>query len=180
MHGIVDSVYLKNLAHSTHYGLEGQVLKGLSAGGRCYGYDTKPVEGGVLWIINESEAAVVRQIFEWSAAGYSLKRIAGILNDQKTPPPRKREDRRFANWCPTAIRAMLRRDLYIGERVWNKTRFIKRPGTNKRIARPRPVSEWKRKDLPELQIVRTELWNRVQARQHRLKEKYADSGRKAC
>ena len=178
VHGIVDSVYLKELSKATHRGLEGRVLKGLSAGGRCFGYDTEKVEGGVRWFINQAEAAVVRQIFEWSADGYSLKRIAGLLNDQKTPPPRKRQGRQFANWCPTAIRAMLRRELYIGRRIWNRTRFIKRAGTNKRIARPRPRSDWKVDDLPELQIVPTELWNRVMARQNRLKEMYADSGRK--
>jgi site-specific DNA recombinase len=179
VHGIMDSVYLKELAKATHRGLEGRVLKGLSAGGRCYGYDTKPVEhGGVQWIINPDEAAIIRQIFEWSAVGYSLKRIAGLLNEQKTPPPRKRTDRPYANWCPTAIREMLRRELYVGHRVWNKTKFIKKPGTNKRIARPRPSTEWKALDLPELQIVSQELWNRVQVRQDRLKEIYADSGRK--
>jgi hypothetical protein len=122
----VDSVYLKELARATHRGLEGRVLKGLSAGGRCFGYDTDPVEsGGVRWIINNAEAVIIRQIFEWSAAGYSLKRIAGILNDQKTNPPRKRADRPCANWCLSAIREMLRRDLYVGRRVWNKTRFVK-------------------------------------------------------
>jgi site-specific DNA recombinase len=59
---------------------------------------------------------------------------------------------------------MLRRELYIGRRIWNGTRFIKRAGTNKRVARPRPRSDWKVDDLPELQIVPIELWNRVKAR----------------
>jgi DNA invertase Pin-like site-specific DNA recombinase len=179
VHGIVDSVYLKELARATHRGLEGRVLKGLSAGGRCYGYDTKPVEGeGVRWIINNAEAAVIREIFEWSAAGYSLKRITGILNGRKTPPPRKRADRPYANWCPTAIREMLRRERYVGCFIWNKTKFVKKSGTNKRIAHPRPRSEWRVLDVPELQIVSSELWSRVQMRQDRLKEIYADSGRK--
>jgi site-specific DNA recombinase len=178
VHGIVDSVHTKNLSHTTHYGLEGRVLLGLSAGGRCYGYDTQKVEGGVQWIINEAEAAVVRQIFEWSAAGHSLKAIAGLLNQQNTPPPRKRKGRSHGTWCHTAIRGMLRRKIYIGKEVWNKSKFIKRPGTNKRIARPRPASEWKTKELPELQIVPTELWNRVKARQNRLNELYADNGQK--
>ncbi len=178
VHGIVDSVYLKNLASATRYGLEGQVLQGLSAGGRCFGYDALPVENGVKWVINPQEAAIVCQIFEWSAAGESLKSIAGKLNDQKIPPPRKREGRPFANWCPTAIREMLRRELYIGRRIWNKTRYIRRPGTNKRISRPRPRNEWTIVDAPSLQIVPTELWRRVQARQDRVRAKYADHGQK--
>jgi DNA invertase Pin-like site-specific DNA recombinase len=178
VHGIVDSIHTKDLRHATHRGLEGKVLKGLSAGGRCYGYDTTAVEGGVRWLINQTEAAVIREIFEWSAAGYSLKRIAGLLNGRKTPPPRKRRDRPDATWCPTAIREMLRRELYVGHRTWNKTRFTKKSGSNKRVAHARPRSEWKESEVPELQVVSPELWNRVQMRQNRLKEIYADSGRK--
>lgn len=179
MHGITDSLYVKELGKKTHRGLEGKFLKGLSAGGRCYGYDTVQVEGGgVRWVLNQAEASVVREIFEWSAAGCSLKRIAGLLNDRRTPPPQKRSDRPHATWCPSAIRAMLRRELYVGSRIWNQTKFVKTPGTNKRVARPRPRNEWQVRDMPELRIVTDDLWNKVQERQNRLKEVYAESGRK--
>jgi site-specific DNA recombinase len=179
MHGITDSLYVRELGKKTHRGLEGRFLKGLSAGGRCYGYETVQVEGGgVRWAPNEAEAAVVREIFEWSATGYSLKKIAGLLNGRNTPPPQKRSDRTHATWCPTAIRAMLRRELYVGRRVWNQTKFAKTPGTNKRTAKPRPRSEWQLQEVPELRIVSDDVWTRVQARQNRLKEVYADSGRK--
>jgi hypothetical protein len=44
--------------------LEGKFLKRLSAGGRCYGYETvQAAGGGIRWAINEGEAAVVREIF---------------------------------------------------------------------------------------------------------------------
>jgi hypothetical protein len=178
VHGITDSLYVKELAKKTPRGLEGKFLKGLSAGGRCYGYDIVREEIGSKWVINEAEASVVRQIFEWSAAGYSLKRIAGLLNDRKVPPPQKRKNRSHATWCPTAIREMLRRELYIGKRIWNRTKFVKTPGTNKRVARPRPVNEWKTQDVPELQIVSLDLWGAVQTRLNRLKQIYGASGRK--
>src|SRR5208282_5147359 len=61
-------------------------------------------------------------------------------------------------------RAMLKRELYKGETVWNRSKFVKVPGTNRRISRPRPVSEWQRFSAPELAIVPVELWNRVQGR----------------
>jgi len=179
MHGITDSLYVKELGKKTHRGLEGKVIKGLSAGGRCYGYDNVPAEGGgVRWIINETEAIVVREIYEWSASGYSLKRIAGLLNARKTPPPQKRIDRPHATWCPSAIRAMLLRQLYVGRRIWNQTKFVKTLGTNKRVARPRPQSEWQVQDVPELRIISDDLWCRVQKRQASLKERYAESGKK--
>ncbi len=179
MHGITDSLYVKELSKKTHRGLEGKVLKGLSAGGRCFGYDTESdKDGGVRWIVNEAEAAVVCEIFGWSAAGYSLKRIAGLLNSRKTPPPQKRKNRNNATWCPSAIREMLRRELYIGIRIWNQRKWVKTPGTNKRVSRPRPQSEWKVQEIPELRIVSDDLWTRVQERQNKLKEVYAESGRK--
>ena len=178
VHGIADSLYVKELAKKTHRGLEGKFLKGLSAGGRCYGYDIVRDEAGSRWVIDEAEACIVRDIFEWSAQGYSLKRITGMLNDRNVPPPQKRKNRSHRTWCPTAVREMLRRELYIGKRVWNRTKFVKTPGTNKRVARPRPANEWKVQDVPELQIVSLELWNRVQSRLDRLKQVYGDNGRK--
>ena len=130
------------------------------------------------WIVKEPEAKIVREIFDWSASGYSLKKIAGLLNERKVPPPQRRSDRRHATWCPSAIRAMLRRELYVGRRIWNQTKFVKTPGTNKRISRPRPRNEWQVQNVSELRIVSDDLWNRVQKRQDRLKEIYAESGRK--
>jgi hypothetical protein len=92
--------------------------------------------------------------------------------------PQRRRDRPFATWCPTAIGEMLRRELYMGRRIWNKAKFVKTPGTNKRVARPRPRKDWQVQELLELQIVPSELWDMVQHRLNRLKEIYADSDRK--
>jgi site-specific DNA recombinase len=179
MHGIIDSVYVKELGKKTHRGLRGRVSKGLSAGGRCYGYDSIAVEdGGYRWVINEGQARVVREIFEWSAKGWSLKKIAGFLNGRQTPPPRKRSDRPHSTWCPSGVRAMLRNEIYVGMRIWNRTQFVKVPGTNKRIARSRPHDQLQKQPAPELRVVSDALWVKVQERQGLLKEKYADSGRK--
>jgi site-specific DNA recombinase len=179
MHGIIDSVYVKELGKKTHRGLEGRFLKGKSAGGRCFGYDPITVAGeGTVWIINEAQAAVLREIFEWSAHGFSLKSIVRMLNERGTPPPQKRADRPFANWCPTAIRAMLRNEIYIGKRIWNRTKFVKVPGTNKRTSRLRPRTEWKEQDVPELRIIPDDLWIRVREAQERRLRKYAAGGQK--
>ena len=63
---------------------------------------------------------------------------------------------------------MLKREVYRGQLVWNRSKFLKVPGTNKRRSRPRPESEWKRLPAPELVIVSDELWNKVQGRFKRL------------
>jgi len=174
VHGMVDSLYVKELAKKTHRGLEGLMLRGQHTGGRCFGYDSIPVPGttGKQLVINESEAAVVRRIFEMSAEGQSLKTIAKTLNSESVPPPRPRAGKRYATWCPTCIREMLRRDLYTGNVIWNSSRFVKVPGTNKRVRRARPENEWRVVPHPELQIVSDELWQRVKERQDKLQATY--------
>src|ERR1700723_1987225 len=180
VHGIVDSLYVKELAKKTHRGLEGLMLRGQHTGGRCFGYDSVPVSGttGKQLVINESEAAVVRRIFEMSAAGQSLKTIAKTLNHECVPPPRPRADNRYGTWCPTCIREMLRRDLYVGKVIWNASRFVKVPGTNKRVRRMRPESEWRVVVHPELQIVSDDVWQRVKERQEQLMAIYGGAKRK--
>jgi DNA invertase Pin-like site-specific DNA recombinase len=175
VHGMVDSLYVKELAKKTHRGLEGRVLRGQHTGGRCYGYDSVSVDATTAkqLVINESEAVVVRRIFEMSANGQSLKTIAKTLNRECVPSPRPRSGNQYATWSPTCIREMLRRDLYVGKVVWNASRFVKVPGTNKRVRRARPESEWRIVPHPELQIVSDEVWTRVQDRQKRLMAMYS-------
>jgi site-specific DNA recombinase len=173
VHGLVDSLYVRELSKKTHRGLEGAFLRGLHAGGRCFGYRNVPVDGGGVRLeIEDREAAVVRRIFEMSASGLSLKAIATALNGEKVRPPRPRATATQATWAPTAIREMLRRDLYAGRVIWNRSRFIKVPGTNRRVARPRPRSEWQISERPDLRIVSDELWQAVQLRQTRMQQLY--------
>ena len=75
------------------------------------------------------------------------------------------------------IHEMLRRERYVGRIAWNRTRFIKRPGTNKRVSRPRPPSEWSVQETPELRIIDRELWARVQDRLVEVKRLYGRGGR---
>ena len=178
VHGMVDSLYVKELAKKLHRGMEGLALRGLSTGGRCFGYDTVAVGEGTSkrLVVNEAEAAIVRRIFEMSASGEALKKIVAALNGERIPPPRPRRGKRFATWCPTAIWEMLRRELYIGRVVWNRSRFVKRPGTNCRVRRARPQSEWKFSDRPDLRIVSDALWQAVSERRETIKAAYSGHG----
>ena len=164
VHGLIDSQYVKELAKKTHRGLEGKILRGFHAGGRCFGYRNVQTADGVRLEVNEEEAATVRRIFEMSASGYSLKAITRVLNAEHLSPPRARAGRVRATWCPTAIREMLRRTLYVGRVIWNRSKFVKKPGTRKRIRRERPQTEWSVSERPELRILNDELWQAVQDR----------------
>jgi site-specific DNA recombinase len=158
MHGLIDSTYVRELAKKTHRGCESAVLRGQHAGGRCYGYVTLPIGEGTAkhQVVEETEAKTVRRIFEMSASGLSLKAITKALNAEHAGGR--------GDWCPTGIRAMLKRELYKGELIWNRSKFEKVPESNKRRRKVRDKSEWIRIQRPELAIVSEELWDRVQAR----------------
>ena len=176
VHGLVDSLYIKELAKKTHRGLEGKVLRGLHAGGRCFGYDNATTADGVRLHVNDQEAAVVREIFGMAADGCSLRSIAKRLNKRGVPPARPRAGKKYATWCPSAIRAMLRRELYTGKIVWNKSRFVKQPGTNKRLRRARPPHEWTTTTDPTLRIIDDQTWDRVQQHILSVQEQYGHPG----
>ena len=167
----VDSGLLE-LAKKTHRGLQGRALQGLHTGGRCFGYENVREGDSVRYQINEAEATVVRRIFEMAAGGGSLKTITKKLNSEHVPPPRKRAGKNDATWCPNAIREMLRNELYIGRLIWNRSRYVKQPGTNKRLRRMRPTSEWITVEKPELRIIDQELWEGVEHRIEWVNEKY--------
>jgi len=172
VHGLVDSLYIKELAKKTHRGLQGRALQGLHTGGRCFGYESVRDGDVIRYGVNGEEAAVVRRIFEMAADGGSLKTITKTLNSEHVPPPRKRAGKKDATWCHNAIREMLRNELYIGRQIWNRSRYVKQPGTNKRLRRMRSTSEWIIVEKPELRIVDDGLWDRVQQRIAWANEKY--------
>ena len=170
--GTMNALYLKDLADKTRRGLEGRVRLGRSGGGLCYGYEVirdrdgrgSPDRGGRRII--EDEARIIRRIFEAFAAGKSPRAIAVALNKEGIRGPRGR------SWGPSTIYGNWRRgtgilnnELYVGRLVWNRQRFVKDPQTGKRIAKPNPESEWITQDVPELRVVRDELWLQVKERQ---------------
>ena len=59
---------------------------------------------------------------------------------------------------------MLRNDLYRGERIWNRSEWIKDHETGKRRRYERPESEWVRREDDAWRIVSDEVWERVRAR----------------
>jgi site-specific DNA recombinase len=146
----------------THDAMVRRARAGHVAGGLVYGYRNREVtapdgrRSHVLREIHAEQAAVVRRIFEWYAAGAGIVRIAKRLNAEGTAPPRAR------GWAPSAVREMLRRDLYRGVVVWNRSANDVRGGVKRQ--RRRDEREWIRREAPELAIVSPELAAAVDAR----------------
>ena len=190
VHGIVDSLYLRDLAKRTFRGVEQLALNGLHTGGRVFGYRRVPIESkterdshgrplirGVKLAVDHRQAAIVRRIFEEYARGSSMKRIAIDLNDQKIPSPQPQKGRISRSWCPSSIRHILRNERYHGVVVWGRHKKVRSPLTGKRIYKWRPESEWRRTEIPEQKIVSDQLWRAVGERMKLFNRLYAVDGR---
>ncbi|MGX9855059.1 recombinase family protein [Limimaricola variabilis] len=171
------AVFLEELAQKTRRGLEGRAQKGLSAGGKVYGYKQCKDERGVpvkgARDIDEVEAAVVRGIFRDYAAGQSPIAIANRLNDEGIPSPSAETGRRSSGrWKQNTINGnrergtgILNNELYIGRQVWNRLTYMKHPQTERRVSQLNPENKWVISEVPELRIIDQELWDEVKARQ---------------
>jgi site-specific DNA recombinase len=177
--GTMNAMFLKDLADKTRRGLRGRMELGKSGGGIAYGYRTvKQVDANGERVrgdreIDPAQAAIVVRIFEeYALSNKSPKAIAAQLNAESIPCPSGRE------WGQSTINGNRRRgtgilnnELYIGQLVWNRQRFIKDPATGKRVTRLNPESEWVHKDVPALRNVDQALWDAAKARQKDLDQR---------
>jgi len=189
-HGIVDSLYIRELAKKTRRGVEGRALTGFHTGGRCFGYHNLPIEDashvdqhgrpiitGVRLEVRQDQAAIVRRIFEMYAGGNSLQRIAKTLNAEGVVSPQPQKGRISRSWCPSSIRSVLRNERYCGRVVWGKTVKV-RSKTGKRVYRKTEREKWVIREVPEQRIVSDELWAAVQSRIETVKQLYGEIGKK--
>ncbi|MGH8678657.1 MAG: recombinase family protein, partial [Burkholderiales bacterium] len=169
VHGLIDSVYSRELAAKTHRGMEGIALRGLATGGRCFGYRTLEARGEKRLAVHEPEAAVVRRIFAMSTEGVGVHGIAQTLNGERVPSPQPYRGQRHASWAASAVSVMLRNERYAGRLVWNRTRKLRNPESGRRIQRLRPRSEWIVTPAENLRIVTDGLFAGVQMRLERMR-----------
>jgi len=163
--GMINELYLDDLRHKTHRGLEGAVLRGHHAGGLSYGYRSVAAEGGHQLEVVASEAEIVRRILAEYAEGASCQRIAHQLNRDGVPAPRG------GTWAVSCIygsprkgSGILNNALYIGRYIWNRSQWLKDPDSGRRTRVDRPQAEWRIEARPELRIVDDALWHAVRAR----------------
>ncbi len=174
--GLVNSLCREDLSDKTHRGLAGRVARGLTAGGRTYGY--RVVEGRLE--PDETQAAIVRRIWREYAEGRSQKQIAHRLNAEGVPFPSQDTQRGPARkgWTGSTIRGILLNTTYLGEVIWGRAKFIRDPDTGGRRRVPRPPDEWEVKERPELHIIPPELERAVKARLAFVRQAYGPGARR--
>ncbi len=148
----------EKVSERTRENLESKARRGLVAGGVVYGYRNERTPAGVRRLPHPEEAPILVEIFERRARGESYRTIVRWLNEEGVPPPRSGPH----GWGMSCIIAILRRSLYVGIVEWGRVHKVFRHGTKVRVERP--DREIVRVEIPELQLVSRETWERVQAK----------------
>ncbi len=144
--------------------LRRKAARGHATGARTYGYGLVRKGEHTERVVDEAQAAVVRRIFEMSAAGLGDNRITNILAAERVAAP-------GPSWGKPAVRRMLQNPLYRGVAVYGRTRTVDDGAHGKRV-RVQDAREWITVDIPELRIVSDELWQRVQQRKEQTRAHY--------
>ena len=174
---IFNELYLTDLKKKTHRGQMGQVMRGFMMAGTSYGYESVPVgdpkpdkkgrlraDGYTQRIVPE-EARVIQKIYKDFADSLSLNGIVRKLNEEKVPSRKQLR----GGWNISTVSRILKNEKYKGTYIWNRTKTIKDPMTGKTKQIPRPQKEWVVREVPELKIIKKELWEKVQNRLETLK-----------
>jgi len=72
-------------------------------------------------------------------------------------------------WRPRSIERLLANPLYIGVAIYNRTRNVRDPETNKRITMLNPRHQWEIQRIPRLRAWSDDQWKRVRRRAYRLR-----------
>ena len=118
-----------------------------------YGYD-KTIGDYFNLTINQGEAQIVRQIYEWYLnEGYGAAKIANMLNEKGL------KTKRNCSWSQTSVCRILTNELYTGKIINGKqevTDFL--TGTRAE----KDESEWLVTDRPDLRIIEPEQYEKAQ------------------
>ena len=157
--GASGEAYRREIGRRTRRGLEGRARERKPTGGKAYGY----AQGQIV----PAQAAVVREIFERFAAGESQRAIAMDLNARGIPAPgatwNRKQRAADGKWRVSALHAILRNERYIGQVIWNRSRWVRsRADSSKRKRIENPRSDWIVHEGPA--VIDRRTWDRVQAR----------------
>ena len=170
-----DELEREKARQRTYDAMLGKAKAGHVTGGRVFGYDNVEIlvssgaRSHVERRINQPEADVIRQIFEWCSNGEGLKAIAKRLNTGGARAPRAQQGRPNG-WAPSSVREVLHRPRCRGEVIWNKTQ--KRDTWGQKRRRDRPETDWLSVHVESLRIVPEVLWRAAHTRMMARRESY--------
>ncbi len=184
--GLINELYLDDLRKKTMRGLEGQKLRGFSAGENVYGYYTKPhgelklnKKGqakyeGKVHVINPEEAEIIKRIFKDFIGGKSISQIVIDLNSEGVPTKKGRK----AGWSTSTVSRILKNEKYIGKWDWRKYKVTRDPMTGRRKTILRQEKERLPFHREDLIILDQDTWDKAQTRWNELQGTWPVSKKK--
>jgi DNA invertase Pin-like site-specific DNA recombinase len=128
---LIAKLEVEGIAFRSTRGMLGQLERGYQIAQPPIGYQlVRDVDGngkpvGTRWVIDETEARVVRNIFEWRYEGLSGSDIARRLQAQGVSLPQPRRCKGPAYWRPGNVFRILNNAIYRGIFTWNGSSFSK-------------------------------------------------------
>ncbi len=150
---------LREGKHRVRRGMQGQLERGYMIAAAPFGYRMHRVTGdsgepvGTEWVIQASEAAVIKEAYEARKNGESFYAIATRLNASGLAPPRRGKNGKRGFWRPATLRRILSNTIYRGVFVWN--------GSKKYLSNRKGEAMVETKDYPRphLRIIDDETWH---------------------
>lgn len=149
---VLGRIEVENFVQRSLMGKEAKIRGGNHHTRAPFGYDYN--RDTHRWVINESQAEWVRQIFTWYIEGLSSGNIAQRLNEAGVPT--KHQSR--LGWAEKTVSLLVSRECYAGTAYYNKGRRKKARDPDKWVSMPVPP------------IITTEMWEAAQARRARNKQ----------
>lgn len=183
--GLSNEWYIEDMSENIKSVLTNRREQGFHIGAfSLYGY-TKDLEKRGHLIIDPEAAAVVRKVFNLYVEGYGKTSIARILNAEGIPNPTeykrlkgiRKETPPHPNaalWKYYSISDMLRNEMYIGHMVQGKYGSI---SYKTKKNKPRPKSEWIKKENTHEAIISKGLWDRVQQKLNANYKPFSNDGK---
>lgn len=158
MHSMFAAQYPKTLSVSISSALAAKVRRGEHIGRVPFGYNRIDKK----LVINEEEAKVVRQIFNWyNNDGLGFKNITHMLNKgvQNGEIPRPRNG---GIWQLTSVQSIIKNPTFCGTFILNKYTTIKIDGRKKQIKNPE--EKWNVFENQHPAIITREEWEKANSK----------------
>ena len=136
----VDEFYSENLAQEVTRGMREAASRGFWVSSRApYGYNRVMVQDGAKkrprLEVNETEASLVRRMFQMADGGKTLLDITKTLNREGISSPNRK------TWRKTTVYKLLTNEVYTGTLVWGANAKDKAPPVRVENAFPALVSQ---------------------------------------
>lgn len=158
--GMVGQQATRDTQYRVGRGMLGQLHRGFMIAAPAYGYDIQHDHDssgrsvGARWVINEEQAAIVREVFHRRERGESMHSIARWLNASQIPTSRKARKNSGGFWRPARVRNLLSQPIYRGQFHWHGSANYQNMAQKKGIETEIEVFY-----RPQLRLVSDQTWH---------------------